>query len=85
MGDYQRFMAEHKDAGMNDLSFNLSNNMMGFGLRIHATEKLDIDAGYMHTFYKDKNVTTQVTPTIAKTDKYERTNDVFAIGVNLNF
>ena len=84
-GSWQNTRYGLSDEYMNDRSFNLSNNMMGFGLRIHATEKLDIDAGYMHTFYKDKNVTTQVTPTIAKTDKYERTNDVFAIGVNLNF
>lgn len=84
-GSWQNTRYGLSDEYMNDLSFNLSNNMMGFGLRIHATERLDIDAGYMHTFYKDKDVTTQVTPTIAKTDKYERTNDVFAIGVNLNF
>lgn len=72
------------DAGMNDLSFNLSSNMIGAGLRINATERCSIDLGYMHTFYKDRTVNT---PTAAgmKVDKYERKNDVFGIGVNLKF
>ena len=72
------------DAAMNDLSFNLSSNMIGAGIRINATERCSIDLGYMHTFYQDRTVNT---PTAAgvKSDKYVRKNDVFGVGVNLKF
>lgn len=72
------------DAYMNDLSFNLSSNSIGAGFRIHATQRCDIDFGYMQTFYKDKTVTV---PTAAgnKTDLYERMNRVLGVGVNLAF
>ncbi len=72
------------DAYMNDLSFNCSNNMLGAGVRVHATQKLSIDLGYMHTFYKDKEVTTQ-TAAGPKTDRYSRKNRVFGVGVNVEF
>ena len=71
------------DAFMNDLSFNLSNNMIGGGLRINATNRLSIDLGYMCTFYNDREVTT---PTVVgpKTDLYSRKNHTFGIGFNLD-
>ena len=72
------------DAAMNDLSFNLSSNMVGLGLRINATERCNIDLGYMHTFYKDRTVNT-MTAAGVKSDNYVRKNDVFGIGVNLKF
>ena len=71
------------DAYMNDLSFSLSNNMVGGGLRINATKKFSIDLGYMCTFYNDRKVTTQ-TAAGPKTDLYSRTNHTFGIGVNLD-
>ena len=83
-GSWQNTRYGLSDAYMNDLSFNLSNNMMGLGVRIHANKKVDVDAGYMHTFYKDKDVTT-TTAAGPKTDKYERTNKVFGVGVNVHF
>lgn len=82
-GSWQNTRYDLSDEYMNDLSFNLSNNMMGLGVRIHASKKVDVDAGYMHTFYKDKTVTS-ATAAGAKTDLYERSNDVFGIGVNIN-
>lgn len=72
------------DAAMNDLSFNLSSNMVGLGLRVNATERCSIDLGYMHTFYQDRTVNTSTAAGL-KTDNYERKNDVFGIGVNLKF
>lgn len=72
------------DAYMNDLSFNCSNNMVGAGVRVHATSRLSIDLGYMHTFYKDKEVTTQ-TAAGPKTDRYSRKNRVLGVGVNVEF
>ncbi len=72
-----------KDEFMNDLSFNLSNNMVGAGFRIKATKKFSIDLGYMCTFYEKRQVTTQ---TVAgpKTDLYSRKNHTFGIGLNLD-
>ena len=72
------------DNGMTDLSFNLSNQMVGAGLRINATERCSIDLGYMHTVYNDRTVTT-ATAAGPKVDKYVRKNDVVGIGVNLAF
>ncbi len=75
------------DKYMQDLSFNNTNNMIGVGVRIHATERCSFDVGYMHTFYQAHDVTTpdyQGTGA-AKTDHYIRSNRVIAAGVNLNF
>lgn len=69
------------DEYMNDVSFNLSSNSLGLGVRIHPTKLFNIDLGYMHTFYKDREVTT-MTAAGEKTDKYSRTNDVVGIGFN---
>lgn len=81
---YQKTSYGISDEGMTDLSFNLSNQMVGAGLRINATKRCSIDLGYMHTFYGDRTV---ITPTAAgpKTDNYVRKNDVFGVGVNLAF
>lgn len=71
------------DAFMNDLSFSLSNNMVGGGVRINATERFSIDLGYMCTFYNDREVTTQ-TAVGPKKDLYSRKNHTFGIGFNLD-
>ncbi len=71
------------DEYMSDLSFNLSNNMIGGGVRVHASEKVDIDLGYMHTIYKDKTVNS-TTVVGLKSDVYHRSNRVFGVGVNVN-
>lgn len=72
------------DEFMNDLSFNLSNNMVGGGVRINATDRLSIDLGYMCTFYNDREVTTQ-TAAGPKTDVYSRKNHTFGVGFNIDF
>lgn len=66
------------DGYMNDLSFNLSSNNLGVGIRVNATERCHVDFGYMHSFYKDRQV-----PGV-KSDLYSRSNRVFGIGVNLD-
>ena len=83
-GSWQNTRYGLSDVYMTDLSFNLSNNMVGGGVRINATEKIHVDLGYMHTFYKDKTVTT-LTAAGLKEDKYHRSNRVFGIGVNVDF
>lgn len=72
------------DAFMNDLSYNLTNNMIGGGVRLHPSKYFNVDLGYMCTFYKDREVTT---PTAAgdKIDLYKRTNHTIGVGFNLYF
>ena len=69
------------DVFMNDLSFNLSNNMVGGGVRIHPSKYFNVDLGYMCTFYNDRKVTTP-TAVGPKTDLYSRKNHTFGIGFN---
>lgn len=82
-GSWQRTKYGLSEAYMNDLSFNLSNNSMGLGVRVNATERLSIDLGYMHTFYQARDITS-ATAIGPKTDHYVRKNDVIGIGVNVN-
>jgi len=72
------------DEYMSDLTFNNSNNMLGVGFRVHPSKRFSIDLGYMHTFYKDRKVTTP-TAVGPKTDTYSRKNRVFGLGVNVDF
>ena len=77
------------DEYMSDSNHNLSSNMNVCGVRLHVSEKISVDMGYMHNFYGIRTVDT-VTPvsetvSIAKTDVYDRKNDAFAIGVNFDF
>lgn len=79
---WQRTKYGVSDEYMNDLSFNNSANSLGVGFRIHPSKLFNIDLGYMHTFYQDRTVETQMAPGLVKTDKYSRTNKVFGIGFN---
>lgn len=83
-GGYQRTMMGMSDLGMNDISFNLSSNSLGFGLRIHPSRLFNIDLGYMHTFYQDRSVATTnwMNSGLNRTDLYNRHNDVIGIGLN---
>lgn len=73
------------DAYMSDLVHNLSSNMIVCGVRLHVTEKISVDLGYMHNFYDKRTVETQVSAGVTKKDVYERRNDAFAVGVNFDF
>lgn len=70
------------DEFMNDLSFNLSNFMIGGGVRIHPSKYFNVDLGYMCTFYNSRTVKTQMAPGVFKTDLYDRKNHTFGIGFN---
>lgn len=81
-GSWQKTMYDMKDEFMNDVSFNNSSNSLGVGFRVHASQKVNIDLGYMHTFYKDITV---ADAKAGKTDTYSRNNNVFGLGVNIDF
>lgn len=82
-GSWETTLYGMNDEFMNDLSFNLSNHMIGAGVRVNITKKLNIDLGYMCTFYNKREVTTQVGP-YDKTDLYSRKNHTFGVGINLD-
>lgn len=73
-----------KDSYMNDLSFVTNSNSVGFGVRLHATDRLDVDLSYMQTIYHRRDVSTP-TAAGAKDDHYFRTNRVLGVGFNLKF
>lgn len=68
------------EAHLNDADFNLSSNSIGGGLRIYPCNFMNIDLGYMHTFYQDRNV-----PNEAGVNTYSRNNNAFGIGLNFAF
>ena len=72
------------DVYMSDMVHNLSSNMIVCGVRLHVTEKISVDLGYMHNFYDKRTVETTVKG-VPKKDVYERKNDAFAVGVNFDF
>ena len=84
-GSWQKTMYNVDDEGMSDVSFNLSSNSMGLGMRIHCTKDVNVDFSYMKTFYQDRTVTTALAPGLNKTDTYHRTNDVMGMAVNMSF
>ena len=70
------------DEYMSDMVHNLSSHMIVCGVRLHATEKISIDLGYMHNFYETRTVEKAAAQL---KNEYERRNDAFAIGVNFDF
>ena len=81
-GSWERTFYGQSDAFMSDLSYNLTNSMIGCGVRLHPSKYFNVDLGYMCTFYKDREVTTQ-TAAGPKTDLYKRTNHTIGVGFNL--
>ena len=76
----QRTQYGLKDAGMNDISFNVNSYSFGFGVGVNVTEKVKINAAYFQTLYDDYNKVTSETPRIS--DCFTRTNRVIGLGVN---
>ena len=56
--------------------------MIVCGVRLHVTEKISVDLGYMHNFYEKRTVENA---SIHMKNEYERRNDAFAVGVNFDF
>jgi long-chain fatty acid transport protein len=83
-GSWQCTRYRLSDAYMNDLSFNVSSNAIGLGVRVKASERCNIDLAYMHNFYHTRDVETP-TKLGAKFDHYYRRNRVLGVGVNLKF
>ena len=76
----QRTEYDLKDAGMNDISFNVSSYSVGFGLGYKVTDKVKVNAAYFQSFYDDYNKAKDAN---GVTNSFTRSNRVIGLGVDL--
>ena len=69
------------DEYMNDLSFVVNSNSIGFGFNYKATDILTLKAGYVQSMYDDYDRVTSATVS----DSFTRTNHVLGIGCQVEF
>ena len=73
---------------MDDKSFVVSSNSVAVGGVVHLSKKMDLQVSYFHTFYKHFDTTKEVNLGTNKanyTADYTRNNNVFAVGLDINF
>ncbi len=73
------------DASMDDKSFVVSSNSVAFGGKINLSDKVALNIAYFHTFYKHKKTTEKVSDNVYYTADYTRNNDVFGVGLDIDF
>ena len=75
------------DEYMDDKSFVVSSNSVAVGGVVHLSKKMDLQAAYFHTFYGHKKTVTspEGTANITYSSDYTRNNNVFAVGLDINF
>lgn len=74
------------DEYMDDKSFVSGSNSIGFGACIHLSKKVDLNAAYFVTLYGHyKTSETDAQTSLAYTADYTRTNNVFGLGLDINF
>lgn len=74
---------------MDDKSFIVSSNSAAIGGVYHINKKMDLNVAYFHTFYQHKKTSENVQLTAQKSfnynSDYTRNNNVFAVGLDINF
>ena len=74
---------------MDDKSFVTSSNSVGLGGVWHFNKKMSFTVAYFHTFYQHKKTSEKVQLTAEKSinysSDYTRNNNVFAVGLDINF
>ena len=73
---------------MDDKSFVTSSNSVAVGGVYHLNKKMDLNVAYFHTFYSHKKTEQNVnlgTNSIVYSSDYTRNNNVFAVGLDINF
>lgn len=74
------------DEYMDDKSFVVSSNSVAVGGVVHLSDKMDLNVAYFHTFYDHKKTSKNVEATnITYSSDYTRNNNVFAVGLDINF
>ena len=74
---------------MDDKSFVTSSNSVAVGGVYHINKKMDLNVAYFHTFYSHQKTTESVQLSAQKSinysSDYTRNNNVFAVGLDINF
>ena len=74
---------------MDDKSFVVSSNSVAVGGVYHINKKMDLNVAYFHTFYQHKKTSEKVLLSAAEKNNYSsdytRNNNVFAVGLDINF
>ncbi len=74
------------DEYMDDKSFVTSSNSVAVGGVYHINKKMDLNVAYFHTFYQHKKTTeTDKSTSQVYSSDYTRNNNVFAVGLDINF
>lgn len=77
------------DEYMDDKSFVVNSNSVACGGVLHLSDKMDLNLAYFHTFYGHKKTSEEVSVSGQKlgtyTADYTRNNNVFAVGLDINF
>lgn len=66
---------------MQDTNFNISSTALCLGATFHVSQVVDINAGYMHSFYNDHRIDRGN----MIVDTYTRKNDAVGVSVDLKF
>lgn len=66
---------------MQDTNFNVSSTALCLGATFHVSKMVNINAGYMHSFYNDHTIKDNN----GITNTYTRKNDVVGVSVDLKF
>lgn len=73
-----------KDAGMNDISFNVSSWSVGLGVGVKVAENMKLNIAYFQTLYDDYNkAVTNAATGMTTTDSFTRTNRVLGVGLDV--
>ena len=77
------------DEYMDDKSFVVGSNSAAIGGVYHINKKMDLNVAYFHTFYQHKKTSETVQlaadNSIVYNSDYTRNNNVFAVGLDINF
>lgn len=80
----QRTMYAFEDAGMTDISHNVSSYAVGFGVGVMVAKDVRLNAAYFHNFYGDYDMVSNVSGMDVK-NSFTRANRVFGLGVDVKF
>ncbi len=77
------------DEYMDDKSFVVGSNSAAIGGVYHINKKMDLNVAYFHTFYQHKKTSEKVQlsaeNSINYSSDYTRNNNIFAVGLDINF
>jgi len=74
-----------KDIYLSDIDNSLTSSTLAFGGAFRPTPKMSIDLGFLYTIYQERSKEINYGLPSPITESYNRTNMLFAIGVNYSF